>query len=126
VALFEDMFKGNVVMTMAVGVGAAILAPVLVPALSQIVRPAAKAAIKGGYVLYQRGREQVAELGQLTEDIVAEARAELEEEGNGAALRAHGETEDGEGAVEERGELSLVRSTAAPVMMRHLGAKVRR
>ena len=37
-ALLEDIFKGNAIMTMAIGVGAVLLAPVLVPAVSQVIR----------------------------------------------------------------------------------------
>jgi hypothetical protein len=36
-----------------------------------------KAAIKGGIVLYEKGRETVAEVGEVLEDIVAEAKAEV-------------------------------------------------
>jgi len=75
-ALLEDMFKGgNIVTGLAIGVGAAILAPVIVPAL----RPFAKAVIKAGLVAYDQGRVALAELNERTGDIVAEARSELAE-----------------------------------------------
>ena len=74
-ALLEDMFSGNAVTGIAVGVGALLLGPTVLPALGRALRPVAKAAIKGGMVLY---RETFAEIGEFTSDLVAEARAELE------------------------------------------------
>ena len=76
-ALLEDMFKGGAmtVTGLAVGVGALLLAPSVLPAVGQVLRPAAKAVIKGGLVLY---RETVSEIGEVASDLFAEARAELE------------------------------------------------
>jgi hypothetical protein len=79
-ALVEDLFKGNIWTGLAIGVGAIIVAPVVVPALTRLTRPLAKATIKTGFVLYDKGRETAAELGEVVEDIVAEARAEFEQE----------------------------------------------
>jgi len=60
-----------------------------------VLRPAAKAAIKGGMVFY---RETMAEIGEVASDLFAEARSELEHEGNGharaeAALPGRGKSE---------------------------------
>ncbi len=75
-AFIEDMFKGNVVTGLAVGIGTAVLAPVLMPAVTNMLRPAAKAVIKGGIVVYDRGRQAVAQLGETANDMVAEARSD--------------------------------------------------
>lgn len=83
-ALIEDLFKGNAVTGLALGIGAVLLVPTVLPALGRALRPAAKAAIKGGMVLY---RETFAELGEFTSDLVAEARAELEA-GQGGPIAA--------------------------------------
>jgi hypothetical protein len=80
-AFFEDLFKGSGATGLAVGLGAVMLAPSVVPALGRVLRPAAKAVIKGGMVLY---RDTIAEIGEAAGDLVAEARAELEE-GNSQA-----------------------------------------
>ncbi|WEX89902.1 DUF5132 domain-containing protein [Sinorhizobium garamanticum] len=72
-ALLEDAFKGNVLTSVAVGVGALMLAPIIVP----IARPMIKAVIKAGLVAYDQGRIAAAELGEGYEDLVAEARAEM-------------------------------------------------
>ena len=77
-ALIEDLFKGNAVTGITVGVGALLLAPTVIPAVGRVLRPAVKAAIKGGMVFY---RETIAEIGEAAGDLVAEARAELEAEG---------------------------------------------
>lgn len=74
-AFFEDMFSGNPVTGALVGIGALMVAPTVVPAVGRVLRPAAKAVIKGGIVLY---RETIAEVGEAASDLFAEARAELE------------------------------------------------
>ena len=74
-ALIEDMFKGNALTGVAVGAAALFLGPTIGRAL----RPVAKTVIKGGIVLY---RETVAGIGELTTDLVAEAKSELEHDGH--------------------------------------------
>lgn len=78
-ALFDNGLKGNILGGLAIGIGAAILAPAVIPAIASIVKPLAKAAIKGGIILYEKGKETVAEVSEMVEDIVAEAKAELAE-----------------------------------------------
>lgn len=73
----DDLFKGNVITGLAVGVGVAILAPVVLPVVAAVVRPLAKSAIKTGIILYEQGLETVAELGEVVDDLVAEAKAEI-------------------------------------------------
>lgn len=76
-SLIEDMFKGgNVVTGLAVGLGMAVIAPVVLPAL----RPVAKTIIKAGLVAYDQGRVAFAEMTERTEDMLAEARAEMDED----------------------------------------------
>jgi hypothetical protein len=76
----EDMFKSNAGKIVALGLGLVILTPILLPALVRVARPSARAAIKSGMILYEKGVEVVAELGEVVEDLVAEASAELEED----------------------------------------------
>jgi hypothetical protein len=68
-ALLEDVFKGNALTGIAIGLGAILLAPTV----GQLLRPAAKAVIKGGMLAYQG----LAELGETATDLVAEARATI-------------------------------------------------
>jgi hypothetical protein len=84
-AILEDIFKGGTVTGLAVGVGALLLVPTVLPAVGRVVRPAVKAAIKGGMVFY---RETVAEVGEMAGDLFAEARAELEHESAGGTAGA--------------------------------------
>lgn len=61
----------------AVGVGTVILAPIVIPFLSEIGKPLAKNAIKQGIFLYEKSKEAMAEATEVFEDIVAEAKAEI-------------------------------------------------
>ena len=96
-ALIEDMFKGNLAAGLAIGVGAIIVGPTAIRTLAGVLRPAAKGLIKSGMVFY---RETLSEIGEMATDLVAEARAELDQEagadrqvlaktGSGAAQQHH-------------------------------------
>lgn len=61
------------------GIGAVILAPVLLPLAAGVGKPLVKSAIKGGILAYEKARGALAEVGETWEDMVAEARAELAE-----------------------------------------------
>jgi hypothetical protein len=61
------------------GIGAVLLAPIVIPVVAGIGKPIAKSIIKGGLVLFEKSKGAVAELGESWEDMVAEARAELAE-----------------------------------------------
>ena len=78
-ALFDDVLKGNIVTTLALGVGAVILAPIVIPVLASVSKPLAKAIIKGGILVYEKGKEAVAEASEVVEDMVAEVKAEMAE-----------------------------------------------
>ena len=73
-ALFDDLFKGgNIVAGLAIGVGAILVAPVVIPAL----RPIAKSIIKMGLIAYDQGRIALADLSEPS--ILTEVRTELAE-----------------------------------------------
>ncbi len=76
-ALFEDLLKAEGAGPLALGVGALLLAPTLLPAVGRILRPVVKGAIKTGIAVYE---ETYASVKEATGDIIAEARAELESE----------------------------------------------
>ena len=61
------------------GIAAIVLLPVIVPVAGKVAKPIAKAAVKGGIVLYQQGKGVIAEVGETLEDIIAEAQSELTE-----------------------------------------------
>lgn len=62
-----------------VAIGAAVLAPMVVPALGKALRPVAKEAIKGFLALSEKARETLAEANEQMQDLVAEAKAEYEQ-----------------------------------------------
>ena len=74
--MFEDMGKGNMA-TVLVGLGVAMVAPTVLPALASGLRPLAKALVKGGVTLYDAAKEGIAEAGEQVSDLVAESRAEM-------------------------------------------------
>jgi hypothetical protein len=77
--LFEDALKGSWGAAL-VGVGVALVAPTVLPAVGAALRPLAKSAIKGGVMLYHSVKETIAEAGEQVNDMVAEVRAEVVEE----------------------------------------------
>ncbi len=77
-ANFGDVLKGgNLVGGLAIGIGFALLAPIVKP----LLRPLAKSVLKAGIVAYDQGRVALAELNEQAGDVMAEARAEMEEHG---------------------------------------------
>lgn len=78
-AFVEEMFKGNIGSGLAVGVGVAVVAPLLAPVIGGVVRPLAKSVIKAGLLATDAGLEGMARLNEAIGDMVAEARAELDE-----------------------------------------------
>ena len=78
--MIDDLFKGKVVTGLAIGVGAAFVAPKILPILGEAVKPLAKGAMKGGMLIYEKGKETVAEVAEMTEDMWAEVKAEMKEE----------------------------------------------
>ena len=94
-ALIEDVFKGNLATGLAIGVGAIILGPTVIQTVGSILQPAAKTLIKGAMVFY---RETLSELGEMAADLVAEARAELDQE---ASADRQAPAKTGAGAAQE-------------------------
>lgn len=73
---FVDDFPGGWV----VGIGAVLLSPIVAPMVAKAGKPLAKAAIKNGLRLYEESKGAIAEAGEVLEDWIAEAQAELAEE----------------------------------------------
>lgn len=81
-ALLEEVFEDAAGPVIALGIGAILLAPKLLPAVGRVVRPIAKGLIKTGMAVYE---ETFAGVAEATGDLIAEARAELEAESRRAA-----------------------------------------
>lgn len=73
-ALLEGLAKNPTPTGLAVGLGAALTAPFLLPAVSRTVRPVAKAALRSGITLYRGAAEPVS---AIISDLVTEAQLEL-------------------------------------------------
>lgn len=86
-ALFEELFEGAAG-PVAIGIGALVLAPKVLPVVGRILRPVVKGAIKTGMTIYE---ETYASVAEATGDLVAEARAELESESRQATRHSRRE-----------------------------------
>lgn len=78
--LMEDVFKGNLGTSLAIGLAATIIGPVVIPIVGRAVKPVVKAAIKGGMRMYGAGIAAVSSTGECLSDLFAEARSEVEQE----------------------------------------------
>ncbi len=85
-ALLEDVLAlevlgvEGVAAPVAVGVGALLLVPRVLPWVGRVLRPVAKEVIKVGIVAYDGARDTFAGAYEATGDLVAEARHEREQE----------------------------------------------
>jgi hypothetical protein len=68
----DDLLKG-----VAIGLGVALAAPVVIAALAPVVKPIARSALKVGIMAYEKGRETLEEIGEAVDDVVAEVEEEL-------------------------------------------------
>ncbi|HQT77076.1 MAG: hypothetical protein B7Z80_10525 [Rhodospirillales bacterium 20-64-7] len=73
-ALLDDLAKSPTPVGLAVGFGAALLVPMLMPAVTRGLRPAAKAAMRSGIMLY---RSTVEPISAAVGNLVTEAQLEL-------------------------------------------------
>lgn len=73
-AILDDLAKGATPETIVIGVGAALLTPVLMPVVTSVLRPAAKAVLRTGITLYRSAAEP---LGAAVGSLVTEAQLEL-------------------------------------------------
>ena len=89
-ALLDDLAKGSPV-GLVVGVGAGLLAPALAPAITGVLRPAAKAVMRTGIMLYRGAMEP---LGAAVGELVAEAQVELAAASAGSAAATAPEPPD--------------------------------
>jgi hypothetical protein len=61
----------------AIGAGVVLLAPIVIPVVASVMKPLAKAVIKGGLLAYENVKIAIAETSETIEDIAAEARSEI-------------------------------------------------
>jgi hypothetical protein len=73
------------------GIGAVLLAPVIIPVVAGVGKPIAKRLIKGSLVAYEKSKGAFAEMGETWEDMIAEVKAEIAEERENPAFAAAGD-----------------------------------
>lgn len=78
-AILDFKPKGDIWTGVAIGVGL-LVAPVVIPIIAAAARPVAKTALKYSFMLYEKGREMIAEATEAVEDLAAEAKAEVQAE----------------------------------------------
>jgi len=69
----DDLAKGATPETVAIAIGATLLTPLLAPAMSSVLRPAAKALLRTGITLYSSAAEPI---GAGVGDLITEAQLE--------------------------------------------------
>jgi len=74
-AFYNDLLKGYGP-SLAVGIGVALVAPVILPAVASIFRPLVKGVVRGGLTLADSVKEFTASTGEQMSDLYAEAKAE--------------------------------------------------
>lgn len=74
-SIFDNGFKLGTGLT--IGLASVILAPVVIPMLAEIARPVAKAAIKGGILVYDKGRRLMAGTTEKVGDLAAAAKEQV-------------------------------------------------
>jgi len=72
---------------LAIGAASVILAPVVLPVVGGVLKTLTKASIKGGMVLYEKGKLFAEEARETVEDLTEEAKAELKEDSKMAVAK---------------------------------------
>ncbi|EFK08898.1 conserved hypothetical protein [delta proteobacterium NaphS2] len=62
---------------LAIGAASVVLAPVVLPVVGGVLKSLTKAGIKGGMVLYEKGKLFAEETKETVEDLTEEAKSEL-------------------------------------------------
>lgn len=76
----NELLKNQTLKNTAIGIGAAILVPIVAKTLAPFVRPVSRSALKISVVAFEKGRETFAEFGEIIDDMVAEVREEMRAE----------------------------------------------
>jgi hypothetical protein len=91
-----DSLKGSVGTNLLIGVGVAILMPVILPVVTGLLKTTTKAVVKTGTTLFEKGTETVGEVGKIVGDYVSETMDELVGKQETATAASAVKTEDAE------------------------------
>ncbi len=93
---------GEIITGVAVGIGLIAITPLVLPVAAALAGPMGRAAAKTGSLLYEKSRETFAELGEVVDDFVAEAKDAWEQQGTQGDADAGADlTGDGDGGTAE-------------------------
>ncbi len=82
-SLFDEIFEKTGPLAL-IGIGAALVAPVVIPVLGGAFRPVIKSAVRGYLEMTEKAKEVLGEAGEQLSDIIAEVRAEREADARAA------------------------------------------
>jgi len=68
----DDLMKG-----VAIGLGVAVLTPMIIAALTPVAKPIVRSALKAGIRSYEKGRESLELFNEAVDDIMAEVEEEM-------------------------------------------------
>jgi len=102
--------KNPVVKGLVISIAVTAASSILLPVVLRASRPLARAAGKTGLVLYEKGRETAAEIGEVLEDFIAEARAEFSSTTDAIAEGDEAMTDIGEEVTEIADEVRTAAS----------------
>lgn len=95
-ASIKDLFKGQVLTGVLVGLGSAIILPKILPVVGESVKPILKSTLKGAILLADKGKEFTMEMMEAAEDLWVEVKAEIDEEQRMASMNMTQGQEDKE------------------------------
>jgi hypothetical protein len=84
-ASIKDLFKGQVLAGVLVGLGSAFIIPKIIPLVSGGVKPVLKSALKNAIIFADKGKEVTVEMMEAAEDLWVEVKAEIDEEHQSAS-----------------------------------------
>jgi len=73
------LMRSGAMTNLAIGLGVAVVVPVVAGALVPALRPIARGTLKRGILAYEKTRETAAGLAEVVDDLVAEVQEELQE-----------------------------------------------
>lgn len=73
----QEIFKSDISRGVALGISATLVAVAAVPLIITATRPLARVALKSSLLVFEKGREALAEAEEHFEDLVAEVKAEM-------------------------------------------------
>jgi hypothetical protein len=75
-----DYGTRRLLLGIGIGIGAAVAFPFVAPIAAAVLRPLTKVLLKQSFLALEHGRERLAQALEGLEDVVAEVRAEVEQE----------------------------------------------